>query len=615
MITIEFGKAELQTMEVNSIFIKFPWGSPTFEVDKEKIKGFWNRIYHPNTKEWEVPYTEEILSEIQELFNDDITYLNERPKRRTDAEIDTILENYNWGKFRPYPYQLEGIKYGLRHRNWILGDTMGLGKSFQTIHLANIYKQMGKIKHCLVICCINSLKYNWMNEIRKFTMENAVILGTRYGKTEKTKNKLIDISVEETKKQINESPSEFYWIINIEKIRSKERGKGKLNNNDEIVDCLNKQILQGNLGMIVVDEIHMCKNPKSNQSKELQRIDNSAIKVGMSGTLVVNNPLNLYVPMSVTGIISMNYWNFENRYVLKDDFGGVYGYQNVDELKSILHKSFIRRTKEEVAKDLPPVIINNEILEMSNEEQKVFDELTKGNYDLDNLEEQTTLFDSTIYDAGTFVDKVESPDALMALITRMRQCVTHTGLLSTKISKSTKFERLKDYLDEARFNNEKVLVFCQFTQAIDIAMEYFKDYKPKKIVGGMGQGVAKVVQEHESTDGFSVLFAQTQTLGVGYSLPETSNVIFLTLLWDYATFEQCYNRCHRITSTKPVTVTNLIMKDTYDECIYDKIYAKKAMGDVIVDEQEIEACREYIKKLGIDFIGGKASKSKKLDEV
>lgn len=613
MIVIEFGKAEMQTMEVNSIFIKFPKGSPTFWKDKEKISNFWNRIYHPTTKEWEVPYTEEILAEIQELYNDDINYLNERPRRRTDAEIDSMLDNYNWGKFKPYPYQLEGIKYGLRHRNWILGDTMGLGKSFQTIHLANLYKQMGKIKHCLVICCINSLKYNWLSEIRKFTQENAIILGTRYGKTEKTKTKLIDISVEDTKKQINSCPEEFYWIINIEKIRSKERGKGKLNNNDEIVDCLNKQILQGNLGMIVVDEIHMCKNPKSNQSKELQRIDNSAIKVGMSGTLVVNNPLNLYVPMSTTGILSMNYRAFEKRYVLKDDFGDVYGYQNMNELKSILHKSFIRRTKEEVAKDLPPVIINNEILEMSNEEQKVFDELTRGDYDLTELEQQTSLFESTIYSDDTFVDKVEAPDVVMALITRMRQCVTHTGLLSSKISKSTKFERLKNYLDEARFNNEKVLVFCQFTQAIDIAMEYFKEYKPRKIVGGMGQNVAKVVNEHESESGFSVLFAQTQTLGVGYSLPETSNVIFLTLLWDYATFEQCFNRCHRITSTKPVTVTNLIMKDTYDECIYDKIYAKKAMGDVIVDEKEIDVCREYIKKLNITFLGGKASKVTNLD--
>lgn len=610
MIIIEFGKAELQSLERNSIFIKFPPGSATFWDDRAKISGFWNRKYNPKTKEWEVPYTEEILAEIQALFNDDIQYLNERPKQADMKVIDDYLNAFDWGKFKPYPYQIEGIKYGLLRRNWILGDTMGLGKSFQTIQLANIYKNRGKIKHCLVICCVNSLKYNWLNEIGKFTNESAIILGTRKGKTEKTKNKLYDMSINDTKAQIKDCPEEFFWIINVEKIRaSKDEEKA----GDTIVDAFNTHIKNGDLGMIIIDEIHMCRNPKAQQSKMLMKLDNEAIKVGMSGTLIVNNPLNLYVPMRVVGLISTDYWSFSNRYMLKDRFGGVYGFQNVEELQKILHKSFIRRTKEEVAKDLPPVVFKDEILEMSNDEVRVFEEIVKGvQNELDQLMQsnENTLID--MIECGGLIDKIDAPTTIMSIITRIRQCTTHTGLLSSKIQKSTKFDRLKDILDEAKQNDEKVLVFCQFTQAIDIAKEYFKDYNPKIIVGGMGEKVMQVVSEHENTEGFSVIFAQTQTLGVGHSLPNTSQVVFLTLLWDYATFEQCYNRCHRITSKKSVTVTNLIMKDTYDECIYDKIYAKKAMGDVIVDMKEIDACMEYIKKLGIDFVGGKVEPLKSL---
>lgn len=591
MIQVEFGKAENQKLESNSIFIKFPYGSSTFKTDLEKIKGYWNRVYLPKTKEWEVPYTDETLLDIQELYNNDIQYLNERPRRVSSTEINNFLENYDWGKFKPYPYQLDGIKFGLQHRNWLLGDTMGLGKSFQTIHLANIYKQMGKIKHCLVICCINSLKYNWLNEIHKFTNNDAIVLGTRKGKTDKTKDKLFEISIEETKEQIKGCPSEFFWIINIEKLRC---SKEDLEDNTSTVDYLNEQIANGNLGMIIIDEIHTCKNPKAIQSIQLQRLDNKALKVGMSGTLVVNNPMNLYVPMWTVGLITSNYYVFSNRYMLKDRFGAVYGFQNMEELQTILHKSFIRRKKEEVAKDLPPVIINNEILEMSNEEYRVFQELIKG------------------AETDSLLDKIDAPNTIMALITRMRQCTTNTGLISSKIEKSTKFERLKDILDEAKFNNEKVLVFCQFTQAIEIAMEYFKEYNPKKIIGGMGQEIMNIVKEHEESNGFSVIFAQTQTLGVGHSLPNTSNVVFLSLLWDYATFEQCYNRCHRITSTKPVTVTNLIMKDTYDESIYNLIYAKKAMGDMIVDKKEIDACMEYIRRLGIEFLKGNLPEDTKL---
>lgn len=607
MIILEFGTAENQSLTQNSMFIKFPKGSTTFWEDKDKIKNFWNSTYLKDAKEWEVPYTEEILVEIQTLFNNDIYYLNERPRRKADAELTKLLEEHDWGKFKPYPYQLEGIKYGLRHRSWILGDTMGLGKSYQTIQLANIYKKDNKIKHCLVVCCINSLKYNWLNEIGKFTNESAVILGTRYGKTEKTKNKLYDMSINETKEQIKDKPEEFFWIINIEKLRaSKEEEKLK----DTIVDALNTHIENGDLGLIIIDEIHMCRNSKAQQSKMLIKLDDKAMKVGMSGTLVVKDPLNLYVPMRVVGLINSSFWNFSERYLIKDIFGGFSGFQNIEELQSILHKSFIRRTKEEVAKDLPPVVFKNEILEMSSDEQKVFDEITgEIRNELNGIESKNKNVLIDLVPRGRLLDKINVPTTLMSILTRLRQCTTHTGLLSTQIQKSTKFERLKDILDEAKSNGEKVLVFCQFTQAIDIAMDYFKEYNPKKIVGGMGNEIMNVINTHENTDGFSVIFAQTQTLGAGHSLPNTTQVVFISILWDYATFEQCFNRCHRITSKNSVTVTNLIMKDTYDENIYDKIYAKKAMGDVIVDMHEINACMDYIKKLGIEFLGGKVTKN------
>lgn len=607
MIILEFGIAENQSLTQNSMFIKFPKGSTTFWEDKDKIKNFWNSTYLKDDKEWEVPYTEEILAEIQTLFNNDIYYLNERPRRKADAELTKLLEEHDWGKFKPYPYQLEGIKYGLRHRSWILGDTMGLGKSYQTIQLANIYKKDNKIKHCLVVCCINSLKYNWLNEIGKFTNESAVILGTRYGKTEKTKNKLYDMSINETKEQIKDKPEEFFWIINIEKLRaSKEEEKLK----DTIVDALNTHIENGDLGLIIIDEIHMCRNSKAQQSKMLIKLDDKAMKVGVSGTLVVKDPLNLYVPMRVVGLINSSFWNFSERYLIKDIFGGFSGFQNIEELQSILHKSFIRRTKEEVAKDLPPVVFKNEILEMSSDEQKVFDEITgEIRNELNGIESKNKNVLIDLVPRGRLLDKINVPTTLMSILTRLRQCTTHTGLLSTQIQKSTKFERLKDILDEAKSNGEKVLVFCQFTQAIDIAMDYFKEYNPKKIVGGMGNEIMNVINTHENTDGFSVIFAQTQTLGAGHSLPNTTQVVFISILWDYATFEQCFNRCHRITSKNSVTVTNLIMKDTYDENIYDKIYAKKAMGDVIVDMYEINACMDYIKKLGIEFVGGKVTKN------
>lgn len=637
MVYIDFGTAEKQRIELNSIYINIPrkWeGNQDADDEDIKIKGFWNRSYHPYTESfdkkawWEVPYNEEILEQIKELFGEEnITFLQQPPERKSAKLMDEILEKFDWGDYKPYQYQLDGIRYGLRKRNWILADTMGLGKSYQTIQLANLYSQMDsfyggakKLKHCLVICCINSLKYNWLNEIKKFTNKSAVILGTRYGKTEKTKNKLYDISVEETKEQIRQCPEEFFWIINVEKIRATKEDKKK---GGTIIDLFNEHIASGELGMIIIDEIHMCRNPQAQQSDMLVKLGTTevtkkdkngksfkmlepmnVIKIGMSGTLVVNNPLNLYVPMKVVGLISSNYYTFGLRYLIKGRFNEVIGFQNMKELQDILHTAFLRRTKEEVAKDLPPVVFKDEILEMSPEEQKVFDEVGKKvERDIEYIISKDEGLFAEIEQSysGSLLDKIKPPKNVMTIITRLRQVVTHTGLVSTKVLKSTKFERIKDILDEAKMNGEKVLVFCQFTQAIEIAKDYFKDYNPKIIIGGLGDKVMDIVSEHENTEGFSVIFAQTQTLGVGHSLPNTTQVVFLSLLWDYATFEQCYNRCHRITSKKSVTVTNLIMKDTYDEVIYDKIYAKKAIGDVLVDEKEIDAALDYISKLGFKF--------------
>lgn len=119
MITIEFGKAEKQSLDANSLFIRF-FGND-FMDNLTKIKGFWNRIYHgkPNC-EWEVPFS--CFDEIKELYQGvDIKYLNEPPKARKVTDSD-ILEGIDLNGYTLYDYQLDGVKYGLNHHNFLLLD-------------------------------------------------------------------------------------------------------------------------------------------------------------------------------------------------------------------------------------------------------------------------------------------------------------------------------------------------------------------------------------------------------------------------------------------------------------------------------------------------------------
>ena len=569
MITIEFGAAENQTLDSNSLFLRFM--GDDFQENLNKMKSFWNRVYLKQTYEWEVPFS--CWKEIEQLYqNTEIKYLNQPPKAKKVTD-DDILNGLDFNGYNLYDYQLEGVKFGLNHHNFLLLDEQGLGKTLQIITLARYKKEHQGLKHCLIICGINSLKWNWVKEVHKFCkLEDAIVLGTRVNK----KGNVVPITKEETKEQIDSCPEQFFWIINIEKMRiDKEETKNK----SGIVHHLNKLIEQGDLGMIVIDECHKVKSITSSQSKGILTLDSKASKVGMTGTLLVNNPYDLYCPMSFVGLINYNKWVFERKFVIKDDWGNVIGYQNMDDLHNILYKSSIRRTKDIL--DLPEKMYKQEWLEFSKEEQSVFNQL--------------------IGEESFKLDKIEEPFDMMAIITRMRQATVASGLLTTKCNKSIKFDRLKDILEEAKNNNEKVLVFCPFTQALELGLEYCKEYNPKIVKGGMGQGVQQTVDEHENTEGFSVLFAQEATLGVGYTLTNTSIVVFLSPPWSRATYDQCCDRCHRIGQKKTVQIIDLLVQNTYDEIIYKKLHGKGAMSDVLVDGKEVDSVKQYFDDMHITF--------------
>lgn len=117
--------AETQTLEANSIFIRFNFGYDTkgkeeFLRANTIIKNYWNRKYLPNTKEWEVPFS--CLEEIKKLYkNFEIRYLNNPPKAKTVSNNE-IIEGMDFNGYNLFDYQLDGVKYGLNHHNYLLLD-------------------------------------------------------------------------------------------------------------------------------------------------------------------------------------------------------------------------------------------------------------------------------------------------------------------------------------------------------------------------------------------------------------------------------------------------------------------------------------------------------------
>ena len=140
-----------------SLFITFDYNQKVVDVIREFPSRYWNK----DKKEWEVPFTKlgEFVTKLSD-FDFDITgqYVTlEKPK--------AVMPKGFEFKTTPFQHQIDGFNYGLQYDRWLLGDEQGLGKTKQVIDIAVAKKLQKGYKHCLIICGVNGLKWNWVNEI------------------------------------------------------------------------------------------------------------------------------------------------------------------------------------------------------------------------------------------------------------------------------------------------------------------------------------------------------------------------------------------------------------------------------------------------------------------
>lgn len=552
MLYIRYDTPIKQVETTQSAFISFKWSQ--YYVDE--IKKLPVRYYIPEKKEWEIPLY--LLPKLKDIDPEIIELNKMEPSKRVELKDEDF-------KTKPYEHQKEGVLYGIEHQSWLLGDQQGLGKTKQMIDLAIWKKKYQGMKHCLIICCVNNLKYNWLKEVSIHSNEKACVLGVKKPGREPSMNDRLE--------HLSQKPDEFFWITNIESLRVKKEGRFY---KSEMVNILNGYIASGELGLIVVDEIHKCKNSTSAQGRGLLKLK-GASRVGLSGTLLVNKPLDLYSPLAFIGAIQRSQYLFNEYYSSKDYFGNINGYKHLDELQQLMDQNMLRRTKDLLT--LPPKLEKIEYIEMSKEERKLYNEL------VDELRQE---FES---DANL----IKHPATALAKITRARQVCCHTGLVSDKIVKSSKFERLRDILEEAKDNGEKVIVFTMFRKLAEMAMEEFKDFNPLHIWGQMNQIELQEQQDaFQNSNDFEVLFGVIQAAGTGLTLNTASIVVFLDLPWDRATMEQAEDRAHRIGTKKSVTIIRLLMKDSYDERLWRRVISKGKMGEALIDMAEIKDVQPFI---------------------
>jgi len=527
-----------------SAYVSFPYNEEVLNIIRSMPSRYWDN----KTKEWEIPL-KKIVTLIPQLTKYDIQITGKLDVLEEEVKKPAKI-TYAF-KTKPYAHQIEGVKFGNTHDRWLLGDEQGLGKTKQVIDIACSRKQTHNYKHCLIICGVNGLKWNWVNEVAIHSNEQAFILGQRTTRTGKVKigstaDKLNDV------KNIKDI-KEYFIITNVETLRDKT-----------ISEELAKLCFNGELPMVAIDEIHKCKNPASQQGKGILRLQ-PLCRIAMTGTPVMNTPMDMYIILRWLGFEKHSFSQFKAHHCIFGGFGGyeVVGYKNMEEIEEQLKDMMLRRLKDDVL-DLPEKVYINEYVDMDNKQAQIYREVTA---DIKSNIDQITV----------------SPNPLAALI-RLRQATGYTGILSSTIKESAKLDRLEELVEDIVANNRKCLVFSNWTQMTDVVQERLAKYNPAVITGETSDAERmSMVTKFQNDNTCNVIVGTIGAMGTGLTLTAGTSVIFLDEPWTMAAKQQAIDRCHRIGTTQKITIHTILCKDTIDERIHDIVEKKGLMSDALID--------------------------------
>lgn len=546
MIVIEEKKSN-KLPNITSLFVKVPFNKIIVEsIEQQQVKH-----YDKKTGIYELPITRLFYLVNMLIKFDDVKYVAYKEKQKQSVSCD----GYKF-KVKPYSYQLEGIEYGLNHQGWLLLDDQGLGKTLQMIYLAEVLKKKEGLKHCFIICGVNGLKYNWAKEIEKFSKLDYTILGQRITKTGKVKIS----SVTERCKQLKKGIKEFFVITNIETLQSKE-----------FAEAFNKS--KSEFGLIVLDEAHKAKNPSSKSAKNLLKLKADRC-IALTGTVIMNDPENAYLPLKWTGNLNCTYSAFKNMYNVYGGFGGVQviGYKNLELLQEHLDSCSLRRLKTQVL-DLPAKTYQLEYVEMGSKQRALYEEVKQGiAEELDKLpNKQMTIMQE------------------ITINMRLRQVTACPNMLTTDITPSAKLDRLEDLVENITAQGDKVVVFCTFKGTIPELTERLKRYNPLVCTGDVSDDdINKNKEKFEKEDKYKVMVCTWQKMGTGHTMTSANYAIFVDTPWTDADFQQCSDRIYRIGQSKPVFIITLITKDTYDERVQEILDRKEMLSGYLIDKKNNE---------------------------
>lgn len=447
-------------------------------------------------------------------------------------------------KVQPYPYQVDGILYGLQHHRLIIGDEPGLGKTLQSIGIVDT----APAYPCLVICP-SSLKINWQREFEKFTDKKALVLDNA---TRTTWPYLLRMGVYQVA------------IVNYESLRKYfvYDTKGKDFRLRDVVFTEHINLFKS----IIIDESHRVKDPSAQQTIFTKGLSYGKEWVIMlSGTPVVNRPDDLIAQLSIMGRLPEfgGATRFRANYCTDPKDKNAKPAVPLSVLSEQLYSTcMIRREKAKVLPDLPDKTRVDLYVDISNREEYTLAASDLAEY----LRQYTECTDREIR-------RKMRMEALVKFMT-LRSLATH-GKIAQAI----------DFIKTFLASGKKLIVFCSLHEVVD---KLTKAFPGSVTVTGRDNAISKqaAVDSFQNDERCNLIICSIKAAGVGLTLTASSNVAFIELAWTYADCCQCEDRAHRIGQKDNVTCYYLLGRGTIDHTIYTLIHKKKSIAAEIMNSDD-----------------------------
>ncbi|WP_290712655.1 DEAD/DEAH box helicase, partial [Flavihumibacter sp. CACIAM 22H1] len=444
------------------------------------------------------------------------------------------------------PYQAFGFQWlnYLSEVNWggILADDMGLGKTIQSLSFLQHYRDTHDRLKALVVCP-TTLMFNWENEIRKF------------------------------------APTLSYHIHHG---GERTRNKALLENKNVIITTYGtlrsdiKLLVEMEFDCVVLDESQAIKNPSSKVTKAASLL-RAKHRLCMSGTPLQNNTFDIYAQMNFLnpGMLgSMEFFRQEFAIPI-DKFGEQ---DRKDHLRKILFPFILRRTKEQVAKDLPEKTETILWCEMEEEQRKIYDAYRNDFRD---------KILGTIESQGMQKSQLTILQGLM----KLRQICDSPAILNEQEkfeNHSIKLEELGREITE-NISNHKALVFSQFLGMLALIRKKLTELEVEfEYFDGSTSAIdrEKAIQRFQNDDKCRIFLISLKAGGVGLNLTAADYVYIVDPWWNPAVEQQAIDRTHRIGQTKNIFAYRMICKDTIEDKILQLQDRKRVLArDLIADDE------------------------------